>query len=224
MAKIKTKCECGNEIDGIVGQVVYENELRWYMSYNCEKCGRAVELDDNDKTPEEIRDVIIKEEGEWKIILKNLKDLTKVVYILKKNYDFEDIKIFKERIRNGLITGTKSEMMKIKKILSNKCIECILVKVVNRIEKIVIDVSNIKTSAELQEMIKINLEFPEFYGMNWDAFWDTITGGLELPKKLILVGWNNLKNKLPEDTEIMTNLLSDFNKEYPNLKCEIEYL
>ena len=168
--------------------------------------------------------MIIKEEGEWKIILKNLKDLTKVVYILKKNYDFEDIKIFKERIRNGLITGTKSEMMKIKKILSNKCIECILVKVVNRIEKIVIDVSNIKTSAELQEMIKINLEFPEFYGMNWDAFWDTITGGLELPKKLILVGWNNLKNKLPEDTEIMTNLLSDFNKEYPNLKCEIEYL
>ena len=49
MAKIKTKCECGNEIDGIVGQVVYENELRWYMSYNCEKCGRVVELDDNDK-------------------------------------------------------------------------------------------------------------------------------------------------------------------------------
>lgn len=76
MAKIKIKCECGNEIDGIVGQVLYENELRWYMSYNCEKCGRVVELDDNDKTPEEIRDVIIKEEGEWKIILKNLKDLT----------------------------------------------------------------------------------------------------------------------------------------------------
>lgn len=60
--------------------------------------------------------------------------------------------------------------------------------------------------------------------MNWDAFWDTITGLVELPQKLLLVGWNNLKNKLPEDTEIITSLLSDFNKEYPNLKCEIEYL
>lgn len=152
MAKIKIRCECGNGIDGIVGQVLYENELRWYMSYKCEKCGRVVELDDNDKTPEEIRDVIIKEEGEWKIILKNLKDLTKVVYILKKDYDFEDIKIFKERIRNGLITGTKSEMMKIKKSLSNKGIECILVKFVNRIEKIIIDVSNIKTSADCKKL------------------------------------------------------------------------
>lgn len=93
-----------------------------------------------------------------------------------------------------------------------------------RREKIIIDVSNVKTNIELQKIIEKELAFPEFYGMNWDAFWDTITGLVELPQKLILVGWSNLKNKLPEDAEIMSNLLADFNKEYPDLKCEIEYL
>ena len=42
------------------------------------------------------------------------------------------------------------------------------------------------------------LNFPEFYGMNWDAFWDTITGLVELPERVTIKGWNNLAAVLPK--------------------------
>lgn len=56
----------------------------------------------------------------------------------------------------------------------------------------IIDVTEIKTAKELQEKLKKELDFPEFYGMNWDAFWDTITGLVELPERLMIKGWDNI--------------------------------
>ena len=58
-----------------------------------------------------------------------------------------------------------------------------------RLDLVIIDVTNVNTSNELQSIIKNKLDFPEFYGMNWDAFWDAITGLVELPKRLVIKGW-----------------------------------
>ncbi|WP_248733733.1 barstar family protein [Neobacillus rhizosphaerae] len=83
-----------------------------------------------------------------------------------------------------------------------------------------IDVSNIKKSKELHLLLKEKLEFPDFYGENWDAFWDAITGLVELPDKLEFIGWAKLQKKLPRDATIMKKCLVDYNKESYVKKCE----
>ncbi|MCU5489938.1 MULTISPECIES: barstar family protein [Bacillus cereus group] len=77
-----------------------------------------------------------------------------------------------------------------------------------------IDVCNINSAKELHLLLKEKLEFPDFYGENWDAFWDCITGFVSpLPNKIIFNGWSKLENKLPRDTKIMKECLLDYNKE-----------
>ncbi len=87
----------------------------------------------------------------------------------------------------------------------------------------IIDVTEISTSRELQEKIAKELKFPEFYGMNWDAFWDTITGLVELPERLIIKGWKNLVIVLPDDAKVMKELFEKYNKNFPMYKCDVEY-
>lgn len=72
-----------------------------------------------------------------------------------------------------------------------------------RAEEIVIDLSNVKSIKELHQVLKKELCFPEFYGMNWDAFWDAITGLVMLPQRLIIKGWSNIEKNYPKDSRIM---------------------
>lgn len=59
--------------------------------------------------------------------------------------------------------------------------------------------------------------------MNWDAFWDAITGLVEMPPKLILVGWETMEQCIPQDTAIMRGLLHQLNEKHPTWACEVEY-
>ena len=90
--------------------------------------------------------------------------------------------------------------------------------------KKIIDITEIKSSKELQKKLKKELAFPEFYGMNWEAFWDAITGLVELPEVLVIRGWNNIVETLPSDTEIMRALFEKFNKNYPMCNFIVEYI
>ena len=83
-----------------------------------------------------------------------------------------------------------------------------------------IDVTNIKSSTELHLLLKDMLGFPNFYGENWDAFWDAITGLVELPMQIQFVGWGFLERNLPFDAKIMKECLSDYNEEIYLAKCD----
>ena len=74
-----------------------------------------------------------------------------------------------------------------------------------------IDVTNITSSTELHLLLKEMLGFPNFYGENWDAFWDAITGLVELPMQIQFVGWGFLERNLPFDAKIMKECLSEYN-------------
>ncbi len=93
----------------------------------------------------------------------------------------------------------------------------------DRAESVTIDVANITNSKQLHSLLKKNLDFPDFYGMNWDAFWDAITGLVEMPKKLILLGWENVEKTIPDDAILMKNLLNRLNEKHPGWSCEVEY-
>ena len=76
----------------------------------------------------------------------------------------------------------------------------------------IIELSNIKSNQELHQIFKEKLGFPDFYGMNWDAFWDGITGLVEMPDQLIVRGFSSLKYSLPRDAEIFQEIVQDYNK------------
>ena len=93
----------------------------------------------------------------------------------------------------------------------------------DRVELVTIDVTGVANLNQLHNLLKKNLGFPNFYGMNWDAFWDAITGLVEMPKKLIFVGWENVEKTIPNDAVLMKNLLNKLNEKYPSWSCEVEY-
>lgn len=90
--------------------------------------------------------------------------------------------------------------------------------------KIILDVSEINTSKEFHKYLMKQLEFPSFYGMNWDAFWDSITGLIEMPDEIIVNGWSHLEKTIPSDAIVFKELLELFNKKYPMWKCIVQFI
>ncbi len=87
-----------------------------------------------------------------------------------------------------------------------------------------IDFKNIKTKEDLHNLLREKLEFPNFYGMNWGAFWDSITGLVEMPENLSLLNWGYLKSVLPDDAKLMKEYLEEMKEQYPDIICSIEYV
>ena len=88
---------------------------------------------------------------------------------------------------------------------------------------VVVNVSSICSSRELHSTLKLELGLPSFYGMNWDAYWDAITGLIELPETLVFDGWNVLSFALPEDSKILVKLMNLFNEKHPSWRCNVIY-
>lgn len=92
-----------------------------------------------------------------------------------------------------------------------------------RIKLVEIDLKSVSSSRQLHQLLMKKLQFPEFYGCNWNAFWDAITGLVEMPETLRLVGWSELEARLPHDSELMKKCLDDMFREYPEWACRVEY-
>lgn len=82
-----------------------------------------------------------------------------------------------------------------------------------------IDLGHIGSVQELHLKFKTDLGFPDFYGMNWNAFWDAITGLIEMPEELILINFEKLEQVLPTDAEILRELVTEYN--HLGKDCEI---
>jgi len=87
-----------------------------------------------------------------------------------------------------------------------------------------VNLSEIKTNEDLHQLLKEKLEFPSFYGMNWNAFWDAISGLVEMPIMIRICGWSKVKVWLPTDTEILEELLEKLKEEYPSWSSQVEYI
>jgi ribonuclease inhibitor len=92
-----------------------------------------------------------------------------------------------------------------------------------RREVVEIDLSAVTTAGELHSTLARALDFPSFYGRNWDAFWDAITGLVEMPRRLRLVGWSGLAARLPEDARLMRECLDGMATQYPMNAARLEY-
>lgn len=89
-------------------------------------------------------------------------------------------------------------------------------------KEISIDLTSVTSSVELHEVLKQKLQFPGFYGCNWNAFWDSITGLVEMPDKLEISGLDHVRKVLPEDTSLLLECLEDYNKQTDLKRIELD--
>jgi len=93
-----------------------------------------------------------------------------------------------------------------------------------RKELVEIDVAEVVEPRELQLLLMRSLDFPGWYGCNWNAFWDAITGLVEMPRRLRIRGWQLLVERLPDDARLMRECLEEMAGTYPEDASEVEYV
>ena len=132
MAQIDYRCdECQKVIRAYVGQAAAGDRLRWCLSYRCPFCNSAMEMDGIDLPPEEYRNKIIAEEGEWRISIPEtgLQSKAKILKALRKvlNLSIEEastiIKTFPYTS-----SGTKAEIFWLQKFLLSENIQSLVEK------------------------------------------------------------------------------------------------
>jgi len=82
-----------------------------------------------------------------------------------------------------------------------------------------VDLNTVRTPMELHVLLWNRLQFPSYYGRNWDAFWDCITDPDQssMPHVLRLRGWGILRNRLPKDARLLRETL----ERLPSLRTDI---
>ena len=88
---------------------------------------------------------------------------------------------------------------------------------------IILDITNCKDLNDLHKRIKTDFNFPDFYGENWDAFWDCITDINGIPLYIEIHNFNVLAEKLFEESEYLIDSLKRL-KHYGNDKYRAKVL
>lgn len=91
-----------------------------------------------------------------------------------------------------------------------------------RQELVEIDLKDITTTGELHTLLALALGFPDFYGRNWVAFWDAITGLVLMPRRLRLIGWAGFATRLPEEARHLRECLADALAQLPQISSVVE--
>ncbi|MFJ8731911.1 barstar family protein [Streptomyces bauhiniae] len=88
---------------------------------------------------------------------------------------------------------------------------------------ITLDVSGLPDERALHLLLQEKLGFPDFYGKNWAAFWDAITGLVRIPDHLRFLGWEQLAEDVPHGAAMLRRALDNYRATYrPELVVEFE--
>ena len=93
----------------------------------------------------------------------------------------------------------------------------------NRVPQVTIALTGVRDPYSLQIALSRSLDFPDWYGRSWDAFWDAITGLVVMPEVLAFEGWRDLEGTLPEEAHSLSSLLDRMARQYPQLAPKVVY-
>ncbi len=81
-------------------------------------------------------------------------------------------------------------------------------------EHYVVDFTNVKNYFDMHFIIRDSLDFPDYYGCNWDAFWDCLTDMLTLDGKIHIeiIGLDVIKEKFDDSADKIVKILKKFKK------------
>ena len=76
-------------------------------------------------------------------------------------------------------------------------------------EKIVtLDLTGCKYLGEIHQRIKKAFDFPDFYGENWDAFWDLLRTECDADK-IVIIGEETVSKELVPSMEMINEILQE---------------
>ena len=82
-----------------------------------------------------------------------------------------------------------------------------------------LDFSKVNYINEVHQIIKDELDFPDYYGCNWSAFWDCLTDMVGRKIHIQIVGIDVLREEYGDAAEKMLEILQEF-KHY----CDDEFI
>ncbi len=77
-------------------------------------------------------------------------------------------------------------------------------------EKYTIDFTNVNYYLEMHAIIWEALDFPEYYGCNWSAFWDCLTDMVGRPIHMEIIGLDVIERKFGDAAKVMIDTLREF--------------
>ena len=77
-------------------------------------------------------------------------------------------------------------------------------------ETYTIDFTNVQNYLEMHFVIRQALDWPDYYGCNWDAFWDCLTNMVGRPIHIEMIGLDVVERKFGEAAKIMIDTLREF--------------
>jgi len=89
-------------------------------------------------------------------------------------------------------------------------------------KKATIDLTDCKYLLELHERIRVALDFPVWYGKNWDAFWDLIHRECTYDY-VIIKGSNTVSKDLVGSVKMMKDIMEENKQYYKNSKKPFDY-
>lgn len=87
---------------------------------------------------------------------------------------------------------------------------------------IVLDLTGCKYLDELHERIRIAFDFPEWYGKNWDAFWDLLWSDCEADM-VEIIGEHTLSQEFSPELKIMHEVLQEGKIESKKYRGNFDY-
>ena len=68
-------------------------------------------------------------------------------------------------------------------------------------EEYILDFSEVKYIYDVHQVIKKEFDFPDYYGANWDAFWDCLTDMYGESVNIEFIGIEKLRKAFGEEAE-----------------------
>ena len=73
----------------------------------------------------------------------------------------------------------------------------------------IIDFTNVNYYLEMHAVIMYSLDFPDYYGCNWDAFWDCLNDMYGDPTYIKIIGIEVIERKFGDAAEKMIGILKE---------------
>ena len=77
-------------------------------------------------------------------------------------------------------------------------------------EKYTTDFTNVKTYLEMHFIIRESFDFPDYYGCNWDAFWDCLTNMVGRPVHIEIIALDVIERNFDNAAKLMIDTLREF--------------
>ena len=87
---------------------------------------------------------------------------------------------------------------------------------------VILDLTDCRYLGELHQRIKVAFDFPDYYGENWDAFYDLICTDSKA-ERIIIKGKSEMSKNLENELEGMIDTLDDAIEHLAGFGISLEY-